>query len=259
MTNDMTTRFPAGRLLVATALAAVTAGLGGAAPASAAPVHCYGLEANVVGTSASETINASDGVTDGRNVINGLGGNDLIYGLGGDDVICGGDGADSILGGTGNDKIAGNTGGDAIWGEAGADQMEGFGGDDRILGGSGADRLDGGDGNAANFGLDWGDDTLYGETGNDLIRGAAGEDWLDGGNNTLDDGANGTDTIYGYGGHDILRDISGSGDYLIGGDGPDHLYSRDNPPYALGDLVHGGNGTDICSADTNDNRQLCES
>ncbi len=50
---------------------------------------------NVVGTAASETIDASFGtpVTDGPDTISALEGNDTVFGLGGNDFIKGGDGA----------------------------------------------------------------------------------------------------------------------------------------------------------------------
>jgi Ca2+-binding RTX toxin-like protein len=45
--------------------------------------------ADVFGTNNSETINASDGVTNGADRIFGAGGNDLIFGLDGNDEIKG--------------------------------------------------------------------------------------------------------------------------------------------------------------------------
>jgi Ca2+-binding RTX toxin-like protein len=260
MNQTTTTRARVRRRLAATVgVAALLTAIGGiaAAPANAA-VQCYGRVATVVGTAGADTIAADDGVTEGPDVIHGLGGNDLIFGLGGDDIICGGEGHDAVLGDAGNDKLAGNVGNDALYGGTQSDQLEGFDGDDILRGGDGNDRVDGGDGNAAYFHLDWGDDIVRGEGGNDLVRGAAGADRLDGGNAALNDGNNGTDVLHGYGGADTLRDISGNADYLWGGDGNDHLYSRDVPAFPTGDTVYGANGTDTCSADTNDSRYLCE-
>src|SRR5262245_66014411 len=59
--------------------------------------------ANVYGTDNPETLNASDGVTNGADTIFGYGGNDAIFGLGGNDEIKGGGGADAINGGSGTD------------------------------------------------------------------------------------------------------------------------------------------------------------
>ena len=53
----------------------------------------------VYGTNNSETINASDGVTELADTIYGYGGNDTILGLGGNDLIIGGAGGDAIDGG----------------------------------------------------------------------------------------------------------------------------------------------------------------
>ena len=100
-------------LLIAGGLAPVVAW---ADSADAAPVHCYGFVATVVGTEGSDIIDAADGVTNERDVIAARGGNDVIFGLGGDDVICGNDGNDVIFGDAGIDKIAGNTGDDRIFG-----------------------------------------------------------------------------------------------------------------------------------------------
>ena len=58
-------------LLMAGGLAPVVAW---ADPADAAPVHCYGFEANIVGTEGSDIIDAADGVTDRRDVIAGRAG-----------------------------------------------------------------------------------------------------------------------------------------------------------------------------------------
>jgi len=59
--------------------------------------------ATVYGTNNSETINASDGVTNGADTIFGYFGNDTTFGLGGNDEILGGVGADTINGGSGTD------------------------------------------------------------------------------------------------------------------------------------------------------------
>ena len=55
------------------------------------------------GKPSGDTIDASDGVTNGSDVIFGTHFKDTIYGLGGNDVIKGGGGADTMYGGTGID------------------------------------------------------------------------------------------------------------------------------------------------------------
>jgi hypothetical protein len=60
-------------LPVAVGAAALAVAVGGAVPVEAATVYCYGFQTTIVGTSGADTIDAADGVTDGRDVINGLG------------------------------------------------------------------------------------------------------------------------------------------------------------------------------------------
>ena len=216
-------------------------------PVGAATTYCYGFEVTVVGTAAAETIDVTDGVTDDRDVIHGLGGDDVISGLGGDDVICGGDGRDWIFGGPGADQIAGNRDADVMAGGEGADRLEGFAGNDLVSGGAGSDYVDGGDGN--NFDHDWGDDVLFGDSAADVVRGAAGDDRLEGGDGTSDNSNDGFDRLYSYGGDDVLRDIVGDVDELVGGDGDDHIDARDRLPEDWYDRVRGGNGTDTCLFD----------
>jgi Ca2+-binding RTX toxin-like protein len=248
------------RLLVSTGVMAAVVTTGWVAPADAATVYCYGRPATVVGTPASETINAADGVTGGPDVINGLGGNDIIYGLGGDDVICGGDGRDEVFGGNGRDKIAGNLGDDHLDGDDNMDSLEGFQGDDVLDGGNGDDDVIGGDGN--NFSADWGDDSLWGGDGDDTVLGDGGNDDLHGGPTSREDDRNGyggNDLFYAYGGNDVIVDTAGY-DFVVGGTGNDFLYTRDTTPQQLGDDVYGGEGSDQCSADANDHNRggACE-
>lgn len=147
------------------------------------------LQTPVIGTSAADTINGSEG----NDLIMGLEGSDIIYGYGGDDCIIGGPGAEnSIHGGDGNDVIFGNENADSVYGENG---------DDLIVGGSGADYLRGGDGNDHIAGnenadvLEGGNDNdfLEGGDGPDSLRGDAGDDNIigDGG---MDDANGGTET-----------------------------------------------------------------
>jgi Ca2+-binding RTX toxin-like protein len=230
--------------------AAFVASTGWVVRAEAAIVYCYGKPATVVGTAGNETINASDGVTEGDDVINGLGGNDRIAGLGGDDIICGGAGTDGLHGDGGDDKIAGNAGDDVILGDDGFDWLEGFEGDDLIMGGPEWDRVEGGDANEFNINLDWGNDRLYGDSGEDYVRGAAGDDVLNGGN--------GHDQLWGMSGDDALRDTQGDNDLLFGALGDDFIDARDTSPTPDGDDVIGSDGIDICATDANDDRLRCE-
>ena len=110
-----------------------------------------------VGTSASNTINGSNGA----DLILGLGGNDKLYGKGGDDVICGGDGNDLIEGATGNDNLEGANGNDLLRGQSGD-----------------YDILLGGDGNDGLFDPD-GVDGIHGGAGLDLLTFALRKGWRD--------------------------------------------------------------------------------
>ncbi len=53
-----------------------------------------------------------NGVTDGRDVIDGTNGDDVLHGLGGFDTINGGQGDDTIIGGHGDDELVGGQGSD---------------------------------------------------------------------------------------------------------------------------------------------------
>jgi Ca2+-binding RTX toxin-like protein len=152
--------------------------------------------ADVFGTDNSETINASDGVTNGADTIFGLGGNDLIFGLGGNDLIKGGGGADTISGGSGTDTAEysdSNEGvfvnlqsGDGFDGTAEGDilvsieNVTGSDHDDRLIGNNGINVLNGLDDNDILKGFG-GDDTLDGGDGDDELAGGAGADFLIGG------------------------------------------------------------------------------
>ena len=152
----------------------------------------------VNGTNFSETLNASDGVTNGFDVIYGYGGNDSIYGLGGNDALTGGLGADYLNGGSGIDwayyddsttgvtvSLASGTGAN---GTAHGDQLVSI----ESLYGSNYDDL---------FVGNSGSNTLRGVFGNDVLKGGGGDDVLDGGN--------GNDSLNGGDGADILAGGSG--------------------------------------------------
>ena len=68
-------------------------------------------------------------------------GKDTINGQGGDDILNAGDGDDSILGGAGDDSIDANDGNDFVNGEAGDDTILAGDGNDNVLGGTGDDSI----------------------------------------------------------------------------------------------------------------------
>ena len=131
-------------------------------------------------------------ITDGSDIIYGLGGDDTIYGGGGNDIIDGGSGNDWIYGYEGNDTITAGSGTDHVWGDAGDDEIHGssghnylFGGKDNdvITGGIGTDNIWGGDDNDTLDGS-FGNDSIYGGNGSDTLDGGKGTDYLYGGNDS---------------------------------------------------------------------------
>lgn len=213
--------------------------------------------------------------TSSRDVISGSAGSDLINGLDGDDTLLGGDGADTINGGDGNDTVLDyNEQGPDLY----ADTLNGGNGNDTILGGFG-DSVDGGAGvdtliyrmdyATGSILIDWSnlwdgvayningaivtnidrigwivggeyDDqmalgtpigftgSLSGGAGIDLLVGGEGDDYLD--------------ADFFYGGQTTIRNDVYY-DELFGQEGNDHLFG------GLGDLLHGGSGTDSASLD----------
>lgn len=163
-------------------------------------------------TTAQDTKEGKDIITDIENVVGGSGndrlfgssGTNEIDGAGGDDYLRGGDGNDTLTGGTGNDIINGNTGIDTLEIEVraggrvdlsvttvqttgeGSDQIvgieniEGGDGKDRFYGNSYANRFEGDDGHDYLYGRA-GNDRLIGDDGNDTLRGGAGADRMTGG------------------------------------------------------------------------------
>jgi Ca2+-binding RTX toxin-like protein len=169
----------------------------------------------VEGTNSSETIDASDGVTDDNDTIYGRGGHDTIFGLGGHDTIYGGDGNDTIFGNGGNDHIYGGSGADDIDGGNGSDMLHYTnstqGVSVSLLSGTGL-------GGAAEG------DTF---TGIELVSGSQHDDFLagdDDGNSLF--GREGDDLLMGGGGGDVLWGDSDN-DMLKGGGGSDHLAGGD--------------------------------
>jgi len=132
-----------------------------------------------------DTIDASDGVTNGADVIIGTDFKDTIYGLGGDDVLKGGGGADKLYGGEGSDTADYSDSGEGVQvslalgaGSGGTAQGDQLFDIDNLNGSAYDDTLQG-DGNA---------NGLYGQGGNDVLKGGGGADKLVGGsgNDTLD-------------------------------------------------------------------------
>jgi serralysin len=152
--------------------------------------------ADVFGTDSGETINLSDGVTNGADTIFGLGGNDTIFGYGGSDLIKGGGGADAINGGTGTDTAEYSDSWEGV--TVSLASGEGFGGTaegdtltsvENLTGSSYSDFLVGNDGSNVLTGLQGNDifkggggaDTLFGDSGSDTLKGGGGADILNGG------------------------------------------------------------------------------
>jgi Ca2+-binding RTX toxin-like protein len=156
--------------------------------------------AQVYGTDNAETLNASDGVTEGDDFIFGYGGDDAMFAGGGDDLLKGGGGADTLVGGAGADTASygdssygvlvslqtgtasgGTAQGDTlsgienVSGSTRADWLVGDGGSNVLTGLDDKDKLDGGAGGDSLYG-DAGDDYLTGGTGADLLDGGAGSD-----------------------------------------------------------------------------------
>jgi Ca2+-binding RTX toxin-like protein len=233
----------------------------------------------VNGTNGSETLNGSDGVTNGFDVVYGYGGNDAIYGLGGDDALFGGSGADYLNGGSGIDwayysdstagvavSLASGTGAngyaegdrlvsiesiygsnydDLFVGNDGANTLRGVLGNDVLKGGGGADVLDGGSGN----------DSLNGGAGADALAGGAGVDtavYSESGagvvvaliNNSASGGDAQGDTFVG------IENLTGSShaDQLWGDDAANALNGANGNDIVKGfggaDALNGGNGND---------------
>ncbi|MFY0680730.1 MAG: tandem-95 repeat protein [Thalassovita sp.] len=160
---------------------------------------------NIVGTSASETL---DG-TIGTDTISGEGGNDRLNGGASSDTLNGGDGRDSLYGGAGGDELNGGADYDYLYGEDG---------DDVLNGGEGGGNYQGGDG----------DDLINGGSGSDQLHGQYGSDTMNGGD--------GNDYFYGQ-----YENINGVYDVMNGGAGNDIFYTVG---YYSSDVVDAGSGDD---------------
>jgi Ca2+-binding RTX toxin-like protein len=151
----------------------------------------------VIGKKKSgETLDYSDGVTDGADQIVGNDGKDIIKAGGGNDIIKGGGGADEIDGGEGRDGVSyedstvgvqvslvtgkgrfGTAEGDTL---TSIEDLYGSQLDDTLTGNHKDNILSGLDGNDVLKG-GGGDDTLYGGAGNDYMEIDGFEDYANGG------------------------------------------------------------------------------
>lgn len=100
-------------------------------------------------------------------------------------LIVGGDGKDHLQGGGGNDTIVGGSGNDHLFGGGGDDLLDGGDDDDHLHGNQGNDILLGGAGDDKLYGDD-GLDVLIGGLGWDDLKGGKDDDILIGGRVTLD-------------------------------------------------------------------------
>jgi Ca2+-binding RTX toxin-like protein len=166
----------------------------------------------VKGAGGADWIDASDGVTDDKDIIWGFDGNDTILGLGGDDIINGNNGNDVLKGGGGADSLYGGTGFDTasysdsptgvkIYLDLGIVQGGTAQGDtlhsiENLTGSNYQDHLSGDDGNNVLTGLDGGD-YLFGNGGADTLNGGNGNDSFDGGA--------GADIFYGGSGDAVVQ------------------------------------------------------
>lgn len=155
------------------------------------------------GTSTFVNSGQIEDVSDGQDVMHGLGGHDDISAVyGGPDIICGGPGGDDIYGYAGADRIFAGQDNDSV---------EAMGGDDYVdMGGTGdypwwwRDTLEGGNIGTGSAGYDtmlggwgrdgcttfddygwlsgdWGNDSVYGLGGDDCLSGELDDDYINGG------------------------------------------------------------------------------
>src|SRR5262245_14470564 len=225
--------------------------------------------ANVFGTNSSETIDATDGVTNSADAIFGLGGNDLISGGAGADTINGGSGTDTAtytdsaegvvvslvnglgFGGTAEgdsltsiENLTGSAHEDILTGNDGANVLIGLEDDDILKGGGGAD-------------------TLFGDSGNDTLKGGGGADILNGGSGI--DTADYFDSSAGVV-VSLITDTAGNGDAegdelnsienLRGSAFDDHLYGHDGVNVMVGrdgdDVLKGFGANDTLRGEDGD-------
>lgn len=99
-----------------------------------------------------------------------------------------------------------------------------------------------------------GANTIVGTAAAEEIRGRRGNDSIQGGGGAdLVFGGPGNDVSRGGAGNDFVLDRSGT-DRLLGNGGRDTLFTRD---FRRGDVLVGGPGADVCTADPGDTRRAC--
>jgi Ca2+-binding RTX toxin-like protein len=237
--------------------------------------------ATVKGTSGDDTLDFSDGVTNGSDTIYSYGGNDTLRGRGGNDALKGGGGADHLDGGDGIDTagygespqgVSVNLGGFVGGGEAAGDtlvdieNLSGSNYDDSLSGDGGSNTLSGGAGMDNLYG-EGGADTLNGGSDGDYLRGGSGADTLNGGSgydcaSYWDASAGVVVSLLageGWGGEaegDQLTGIeqlrgSNHGDTLLGDDSGNFLWGEGGSDTVKGfggdDYIEGGDDADTLS------------
>jgi Ca2+-binding RTX toxin-like protein len=188
----------------------------------------------VIGKKKSgETLDYSDGVTDGADQIIGNDGKDIIKAGGGNDIVKGGGGADEIDGGEGRDGVSyedSSVGvqvslvtGKGYHGTAEGDTLTRI---EDVYGSQLDDTLIGNAKDNTLGGLD-GDDVLKGGGGDDTLLGGDGDDYMEiDGNEDYADGGDGFDTVAVKGSMGLRIDLgSGFIDANVDGQGRNGLYS----------------------------------
>jgi serralysin len=206
-----------------------------------------------------DTIDASDGVTSGNDVIIGTFFKDTIYGLDGDDVLKGGGGADKLYGGEGFDTTDYSDSGEGVQvslalgaglgGTAAGDQLFDI---DNLNGSAYGDTLQGDENANALYG-NGGNDVLKGGGGADKLIGGAGDDQLssDGYGDMLDGGADNDTANFSEAQTGVFVDLA-MGRYAAGAifqpgppGTPDNIVEVEN--------VWGSNKPDLIYGDNSDN------
>jgi Ca2+-binding RTX toxin-like protein len=263
--------------LAALLLITITGPLGVTPAFAAAPAHCHGQLATIVGTPGDDVLTG----TEGDDVLVGLGGNDSIAGLGGDDLVCGGRGNDALDGGAGSrDVLIGGSGDDHLVAASAASVLRGGPGDDaesssspgqtRFTSEPGDDAftttraavvvLDLSESPVSEFlhprrgvlrshrghtALDLATGTtlrVHGSAQGDVLTGTEGDDVLDGGG--------GNDRIAGRGGNDRIFGARGK-NFVFGGRGDDVLAENHGRGFGR-NAAWAGPGDDVLRFGSND-------
>ena len=225
--------------------------------------YCFGVEATIVGTPASEYLRG----TTGDDVIVARGGADDVHGGAGNDLICGGPGNDwtwedtvgnggsgGLYGGSGDDWIRGGRGIDTLAGD-GFDEGNGVSGADVLYGGPGRDTLHdyiSAHEYARPEPLPGSDDRLFGGPGDDGVSATAGDDFLSGGLGNDRVGS----AYWEYDNNSYEESLDHGDDVYVGGAGDDLIDTFDG--VSGNDTANAGEGTDRCAEDDGDTIWSCE-